>query len=201
MLTKEQIKIIGCFKRDISIGLTFRQIKEQLRQKSNNLIQIALKEFKKQGLIKTKETGDVTTYFLNLDNNLTLSYLNLVNELEISKNKMPVDVLKRIQAKVSGYTEFFILIVFGSHVKGKAKEKSDLDIAIIVESEKTKKEVSPYLETIKRREILRIDYHIMTRDEFLEMLKVDYENLGKQIYKNNIVYYGFIEYLNLIRGK
>ena len=41
----------------------------------------------------------------------------------------------------------------------------------------------------------------ITRREFLEMLRADYENVGKQIYKNNLVYYGFTDYINLIRGK
>lgn len=201
MLTKEQLNILSVFDKNIFAELTFRQIKEQSRQKSNNIVQIALKEFQKQGLIKTRETGDVKTYSLNFENNLTLSYLNIINQEEVNKKKFPKEVLKEIQKRISKYTEFFILIVFGSYAENKATEKSDLDIAVIVESEQTKKEITPYLETIKRRELLKIHYHIITRNEFLEMLNVDYENLGKQIYKKNIIYYGFIEYCNLIRVK
>jgi hypothetical protein len=54
------------------------------------------------------------------------------------------------------------------------------------------------LETIKRRDTTRIDYHAFTRKEYLEMLKADYENLGKQIYNDNLVYYGYIAYCKLI---
>lgn len=92
------------------------------------------------------------------------------------------------------------MIVFESYVKSKATNRSDLDIAVIVESELTKKEVTPFIETIKRRELIHIDYHVFTRKEFLDMLKVDFENLGKQIYKNHLICYGFIEYCNLIRS-
>lgn len=201
MLTKQQLTILGVFKKDLFTSLTFKQIKEQSKQKSNNLVQIAIKEFKEQDLVKITITGDVTTYSLNLDNNLTLSYLNQLNELEISGRKFPKVILAEIQKKISKQTNFFILFVFGSYAKNKATEKSDLDIAVIVESEQTKKEIAPSLETIKRREIKPIDYHIFTRNEFLEMLKVEYENLGKQIYKNSFIYYGFIEYYNLIRGR
>lgn len=199
MLTKEQINILGVFHNNSFAELTFKQIKGQSKQKSNNIVQIALKEFQKQDLIKPKTTGDVTTYALNLDNNLTLSYLNLVNQRKIPKRKFPKEILAEIQKKVFKQTEFFILIVFGSYAKSKATEKSDLDIAVIVETEQTKKEIIPFLETIKRREIKPIDYHIFTRSEFLEMLKTDVENVGKQIYKNNIIYYGYIEYCSLIR--
>ena len=201
MLTKQQLNILSVFKKDLFASLTFKQIKEESKQKSNNIVQIALKKFKEQELVKTKVTGDVTTYSLNFDNNLTLSYLNLINEKEISKKKFPKEILSGIQKKISKQTNFFILIVFGSYTKNKATEKSDLDVAVIVESEQTRKEIAPFLETVKRREIKPIDYHIFTRNEFLEMLKTDIENVGKQIYKNSIIYYGFIEYYNLILGR
>lgn len=201
MLTKQQLSLLGVFKKDLFVSLTFKQIKEESKQKSNNIVQLALKEFKKQDLVKTKITGDVTTYSLNLNNNLTLSYLTLINDLEIQKRKFPKEILSEIQKRISKQTNFFILIVFGSYAKSKATEKSDLDIAVIVESEQTKKEITPFLETIKRREIKPVDYHIFTRNEFIEMLRAESENVGKQIYKNSIIYYGFIEYCNLIRGR
>ena len=173
MLTKEQVNILSVFKKDIFNSLTFKQIKEQSKQKSNNIVQIALKEFQNQNIIQSKKTGDVTTYNLNLSNNLALSYLNLINEYEIKKTKIPLGITDEIEKKVFKYTEFFILLVFGSYAKSKATKKSDLDIAFIVESEATKKEITPYIETIKRREISSIDYHIFTKAEFLEMLKAD----------------------------
>ena len=200
MLTKEQVNILSVFKKDIFASLTFKQIKQQSRQKSNNLVQIALKEFQKQDLVRTKATGDIKTFSLNLNNNLTLSYLNLMNESEINKSRIPKNTLEDIKNRIFKHTEFFILIVFGSYAKNEATKKSDLDIAVVVESEQTKKEIIPFLETIKRREVIPIDYHIFTRSEFLEMLRADLDNVGKQIFKSNIVYYGCIPYCNLIKG-
>lgn len=201
MLTKQQVHILGAFKKDLFACFTFKQMKEQSNQKSNNIVQIALKKFKAQELLKTAVVGNVTTYSLNFDNNLTLSYLNLINALEIEKRKFPKEILAEVQKRISKKINFFILIVFGSYAKRKATEQSDLDMAIILESEQTKKDIVPLLETVKRREIIPIDYHIFTRSEFLEMLHTEYENVGKQIYKSNIIYYGFIEYCNLIRQK
>ena len=192
MLTKQQLNIFGVFKKDLFASLTFKQIKEESKQKSNNIVQIALKEFKEQNLVKTAITGDVTTYSLNINNNLPLSYLNLINDLEIQRRKFPKEILSEIQKRISKQTNFFILILFGSYAKNKATEKSDLDIAVIIESEQTKKEVTPLIETVKRREIKPIDYHSFTRNEFLEMLRADIENVGKQIYKKSIIYYCFI---------
>lgn len=201
MLTKEQVNILGVFFKNIFAELTFKQIKEQSKQKSNNVVQIALKEFLKEKLIFAKVTGNVTTYWLDLDNNLTLAYLNLINEEELVRKRFPKDILKEIKKRLFKQTEFFILIIFGSYAKNKANDQSDLDLAIIVESEQTKKEIAPLLETVKRREVKPIDYHLFTRDEFLEMLNGDSENVGKQIYKSNLIYCGFIEYYHLIKRK
>jgi len=200
MLTKEQLKILGVFHRNIFAEITFKQIKNQSGQKSNNIVQIALKEFQKESIIKTKKIGDVFVYSLNLDNNLTLAYLNLINQTNILNKKFPSAILAQIQNGIFKQTEFFILILFGSYAQGKANDKSDLDIAVIVESEQTKKDITPSLETVKRREIKPVDYHIFTRNEFLQMLNEEMENVGKQIYKNSITYYGFIEYCNILRG-
>jgi len=194
MLTKKQLGILGVFKKDLFAELTFSQIKAQSRQKSNNVTQLAIKEFKKQGLIHQKKTGDVSTYCLNLNSTLTLAYLNLINEEEIRQK--PLEAIKAIQDRIP--TEFYILLVFGSHAKGTATKKSDLDMAIIIESKQAKKNILPALETVKRRETTKIDYHVFTRKEYLEMLKADYENLGKQVYKDNLVYYGYIAYCKLI---
>ncbi len=201
MLTKEQLRILSVFKNDIFVSLTFKQIKQQSKQKSNNIIQIALKEFQKQDIIKTKKIGNITEYSLNLNNNLTLSYLNLINEYNIITSKMPKKTLNEIQNRIFKHTKLFILIVFGSYAKNKVTSKSDLDIAVIVESEQAKKDIAPFVETIKRRETTPIDCHIIAEPEFLEMLKADFENIGKQIFKNNIVYYGYIQYCNLIKER
>jgi len=201
MLTKEQLNILSVFKKDIFASLTFKQIKQQCRQRSNNIVQIALKEFQKQAIVKTNEIGDVTTHSLNLNNNLSLSYLNLINESEIHKIRLPKKILEEIQGRIFKHTEFFILAVFGSYAKNKATQKSDLDVAIIVESKQTKKEIAPYLETIKRREVIKLDYHIFTRAEFLEMLNTDLENVGKQIFKDSVIYYGYIPYCNMLKGR
>jgi predicted nucleotidyltransferase len=198
MLTKEQLNILSVFHKNIFISLTFKQIKEQSKQKSNNIVQIALKEFKKQKLIISTIIGDVTVYSLNIENNLTLGYLNMINQELLLKQKFPKETLIAIQKKLLYHTEFFILIIFGSYAKHNATNKSDLDIAIIVDSEQIVKDVTPSIETIKRREILQIDYHIFTRNNYLEMLSSNVENLGKQIYKNNMLYFGYIEYINLI---
>jgi hypothetical protein len=74
-----------------------------------------------------------------------------------------------------------------------------LDIAVIVDNEETKKEITPFIETIKRRELIKIDYYIFTEKEFLEMLTNEEQNVGKEIYRGSLIYYGLIQYYRLVK--
>ncbi len=200
MLTKKQIEILEVFHDKLFNILTFKQIKKKSKQNSNNIIQLAIKKFISLNIIIQNKIGDILTYNLNLNNNLTLAYLNLINENKLVKAKLPLDILNKLENKIRKKTIFFILGIFGSFAKGKATKNSDLDVVVFVEDDNTKKEIIPLIETIKRRELQNIDYHIITTNEFRKMLSVEYENLGKQIYKNNFIYYGYIQYLKLLRG-
>src|SRR4030042_478511 len=202
MLTQEQINILSVFAREPFKGLTFKQVKALSRQKSNNVTQIALKSCQKEGIVKVERTGNVREYFLDMDSGLAHSYLNLIGEIELQRRKLSkgiTDVLREIRDRISMRTEFFILLVFGSYASGEATTRSDLDMAVIVEDEGMRKEIAPYLETVKRRSVLGIDCHVFTREEFLEMLSSEQENLGKQIYRKSVIIRGRIEYYNLIK--
>jgi predicted nucleotidyltransferase len=197
MLTKQQLKILNVFSGDIFGKMDFQRVKSLSGQKSNNAVQIALKEFRKQQIINKENVGKSILYSLNLRSNRLLAYLALSNELSLPVH-LPFSVLRTIQEGIMEYTPFFTLFVFGSYAKGKQTQRSDLDIAVIVETDATRKEIIPALETVKRRELLEIDYHVFTTAEFIEMLIEDYENLGKQIYRGNKIIFGAMQYYSLL---
>lgn len=205
MLTKQQIRMLGAFAKDTLGRYTFKDIKRMSRQKSNSAVQAALKEFLKQELVNAEKAGNVSLYSLNMKSNAALCYLALANEEKLaSKKNIPLHVLRAIDFELRHCTDFYIVLVFGSYAKGKQNAKSDLDVAVIVESDASRKEVIPYLETVKRRELLEIDYHVFTRAEFQKMLYVEQPNVGKEIYSNNIIYYGAVQYfllLDSVRGR
>jgi len=201
MLTEEQLNILSVFLKEPFAGLTFRQVKAMSRQKSNNVTQIALKRFEKERIVKVERTGNVNSYRLDMGSSLALAYLNLIGEVGIRKRfpKQILGLLEEIQERISKQTEFFILLLFGSYASGEATSRSDLDVAVIVEAEEIGKDVTPVLETVKRRSAIGIDYHVFTRKEFLEMLQAEQENLGKQIYRKSVIIRGRIEYYGMIR--
>ena len=82
VLSKQQVKMLSVFRQDVFASLTFRQLKERNGLTSNNAVQLAVKEFRGLGLVRTATVGDVTTYALDLENGLALAYLNLLEHME-----------------------------------------------------------------------------------------------------------------------
>ncbi len=193
MITDKKLRILSTF--GLQEVLTFKDIKKRAKQKSNNAIQLALKNFMKQGIIAKRHAGNVLLYSLNAGNSTAQAYLEVLNNEKISS--LPKEAFI-IQDRLLKKTALFILLVFGSYAKKTNTKTSDIDVAVITEQ---KKDIAPILETIKRQELRHIDYHIFTQDEFISMLHEDQENLGKQIYKNCLIVYGYIPYINLVSNE
>ena len=110
------------------------------------------------------------------------------------------DQAKIIREELSNI-EFVSIVIFGSYAEGKQKEKSDLDIALFVNSVEDKKNCELSMKSAELKSILKIDAHIITKDEMLQMLKDKHENLGKQIaYKHFAIQNPMIFYSILAEG-
>ena len=195
MLTKKQIEILKVFKENPYKSLSFSGLKRELRESSTSKLQKTIKDFKKENLINITNVGRTTLISLNFNNNKLFDYFSIFNS---EFQNIPLDVLYNLQEGILKQTEFFSLIVFGSYAKGKEKKNSDLDIAVIVESEDVKKKIIPIINSVKRKSVNEVHDMVFTRDEFLEMLGQDEENVGKEIARNNFVFYGLINFYKLI---
>ncbi len=187
MLTKKQLKIFEPLVENVFREYTIKEIKKNSGEKSNNAISIALKKFKEEKLVKEKVIGRSKLYMINKDNDLIFNYLTLINS-----NKLPRlarETIEKTKIEVEKYTSFFAVIVFGSYSSGEQKKDSDLDIAVFVENEEIKKKVQLALNSVKLKSIISLDIHAISQEEFLEMLKVDYANLGKEIATKHLSIY------------
>lgn len=186
MLTPKQINIFGAFLRKPYKELTYKEIKEYAKGKSNSIIQKAIAKFLSESLIKKRGVGNIILYKLNLENNTVFSYFDILIKEKLSN---PVKIaIQRIKEEVTDIN-FVSIVIFGSYAEGKQTEKSDLDIALFVHSTNDKKKCELSMKSAKLKSILPIDAHVITKEEMLQMLKDKQENLGKQIaYKHIPVY-------------
>jgi predicted nucleotidyltransferase len=196
MLTPKQTKIFEAFLNKPYAELTYRKIKEHSKEKSNSAVQKAITKFQTEGLVKKKEVGNIILYSADLTNTNTLSYFDI-----LTKERLPPlakNTIKIIKEELIN-TTFTSIALFGSYAEGKQKEKSDLDIAIFVNSQEDKKRCELSMKTAELKSILKIDAHIITKEEMLQMLKDKHENLGKQIahkhlmIQNPTIFYSIIE--------
>jgi predicted nucleotidyltransferase len=178
MLTPKQIKVFGAFLRRPYAELTYKEIKDYSREKSNSTIQKAIVKFLAEDLVHKRDVGNIILYVVNLENSTVLSYFDIL----IKEKTSPLirNSLKIIREELAG-TDFVSVVLFGSYAEGKQQEKSDLDIAIFVNSAGEKKECELAMKSAELKSLLKLDAHVFTRDEMLQMLKDKQENLGRQI--------------------
>jgi len=183
MLTPKQIRIFGAFLRKPYKEWTYTEIKEYSNEKSNSMVQKAIVKFTAEDLVLKRDVGNVFLYSVSLENSNVFAYFNiLINE---NLPQVVKKSLKIIQEELSSI-KFVSMVIFGSYAEGKQKERSDLDIAILVNSTEDKKNCELAMKSAELKSVLQIDAHIITKREMLQMLKDKQENLGKQIARKHL---------------
>ena len=187
MLTNKQLTIFEVFTRSPFQKLERKKIKQQSKEKSTNALTLAIKQFTKEDLIKTEKVGKSFLYLLNHENNLIYYYISLINNQKLDTNTKKT--IKLIREELDKISTFYSLIIFGSYATNQQKKISDIDIAIIIENEEKRKKFEASINQTNQKSLIKIDYHIITKEEFLKMLTNQEENLGKEIAKKHLVLY------------
>ncbi|MBS3099879.1 nucleotidyltransferase domain-containing protein [Candidatus Pacearchaeota archaeon] len=199
MLTQIQLRLFEPLTRNLLKEYTIKEIKESSGEKSNNAITLALKKFKDENIAKERRIGRSLLYMLNTDNEVVFNYIQMINTQKIPKTALRA--IERIKEEVEKHTSFFSIVIFGSYAIGKQTKDSDLDVAVFIEDNSKKKEIESAIKSSELKIPLDIHGHVIPTDEFLEMLKIDEENLGKQIARKHLsIYNSPIFYLLLKRG-
>lgn len=196
MITQKQIKIFSVFAKNAFKEYTFKELKAASNEKSHSVLQNAIAKFKREDIISEKKIGALKQYSLNFECEAVYGYLQVA-----FSNMLPPlaeKAVNMLKAEIEKYTSFYSLVVFGSHANQTNTEKSDLDLAILLPDKTQETNINICLNKIMNRSLVEIDAHIITQDDFLEMLYADYENLGKQIARKNMpvhnpaIFYGLI---------
>ncbi len=156
----------------------------------------SLKELEKSRLLISERKGNLDLYSLNLENPLliqALHFLESQKHLDFPRLDMIMDIINKVPARS------YCLLVFGSYASGRQTKNSDIDICFLIESQQTEKRIKPYLDEVKLNHKTGIDEHYITFEDFVKMLLRDEENLGKQIYRNHILFYNGDIYYQLLK--
>lgn len=197
MLTGKQLGIFGVLAKQPFAELTRKQIKQFARERSNNALAIALKQFLKEGVITERKVGRSALISLNLENDSAYHYVGLANAQRLGSAAM--QAIRTVKAEIEKHTFFYSVAVFGSFAVQEQKKTSDLDIAVLIGSEDDRKPIEAALHSAAQKSLLPIDAHVITKDEFVEMLTNDEENLGKQIARKHLAVHNHQLFYSLVK--
>ncbi len=174
------------------IGLSYQPIYEYLKQLTN------------KNILLHRRVGNIHFYSLNLKNNETVKYIELLEVkkrqsfLEKSKFRKVIEkTVSRLNEKLGSYLSSIIL--FGSRARKTETKKSDIDLFVLISAkEKNKiKELMQKVENICISLGYEFNYEIspvtVSVSEFKNMLKRK-ELFIKNLIKYSIVLYGEATY-------
>lgn len=185
MLTNKQLRIFSIFAWNSYNEYSFRELKEAVKENSNSIIQSAVSSFLKEELITSKNIGTTKLYGINQENRKVYDYFSLAIQEELPK---PVILsIKRVRDELDKQSYFYSIVIFGSYADKTQKKDSDLDVAVFIEKKDNAKDFERALKSAETKSLLGIDAHVITKDDFLEMLLNTEENLGKEIARKHLI--------------
>jgi len=137
----------------------------------------------------------------NLKSQKRCSFKNSFNEdVFIVETKRRSDFLKKKEFRgiydiLKKINKQFIILLFGSHVKGTATKHSDIDLLLISHEDDAKK-------IEEKLAILPFEVHLtmITYDSFINMLKSKESTVVSEALKKNVLLFGIEDYYRLIQN-
>ncbi len=194
-LLKKEYMIIEPFTRKPWKDLTFKQVKELSKNKSDSYVHKTLKKFVKSKILDEKKIGNVIIYNIGL-NVKAQNIIGFVAEYKAMTAKQ-IPNIQNIINKIK--TPYFTLVITGSYTKNKQNKKSDLDIVIICDDKKDPQSILAEIQLESELNIPKIHPYVFTKSQFYEMLVNNEENYGKETARNNLIITGGKQYFDILQ--
>ena len=188
-LTKTSVEILAHLSSRIRESFTVRQIAYAIG-KDYKISHVMTMRLAKQHYIIAEKRRPVTYCKLNLKSNSSiLAYIEGIRVSRFfAKHRDSEIIVDELLSKIA--SPFFTMILFGSHVKGTASERSDVDIIFLIPDRKFEKEVTSAVGSVKHISPIGIHEIVLTSDEFTDLLKQKTSNIAWEAVDNRIVPYG-----------
>ena len=196
MIPNQKILMLEAWEKDVFDELSISEIMKISKKKSKPWVFNTLKLLTKEGLLTSKRKGNLDIYSMNMDNPFlfqALQYIESQNNLDFSRMGIISETINKVPIKN------YCLMIFGSYANGKQRKNSDLDMCFLVENEQARKNIKPYFNDVKLNHSISVDDHYITFGDFIKMLLREEENIGKQIFRNRIIFYNADIYYQLIK--
>lgn len=172
--------------------LTIRELSKQIKS-DYKIVHTAVNRLIKKNLLKTERVGN--SIQIELNNRLTKEILEIEferkEEILSDKNlKIMYDTIIENLKNIN-----FVLLLFGSYAKKKAKEKSDIDLMFIVPDLAVEKKIEQTISLLP----LKIHYLVFSEEQFKNMKNSQELNVVKEAILSNIILLGIERYYELVK--
>ena len=188
---KAEIKILKLLLSNKEEVFTIKKIAERTAI-NYKIAYEKIKSLEKEGLIKITKTGNTKVCkFTNEFNDMVFKAEYERRQDLFRKNKD----FKVLYKRLFELNFPFIVLLFGSHAKGKATKHSDIDLLIVCE-EKREHQIQEILDLFP----LKIHPTFTKFEDFMKMLKTKEFSVVLEAVKNNIILVGIEDYYRLIEN-
>ncbi len=192
MLTKTQIEILNLFRKNLFLKASILQIQKLLKKKSYQRVYDGVKELVQKKALNEDKFGhsNLITLPLSHESAFILSYLD--EEGAFSHNVPNISKLLDIKELTDD-----VLMVIGSYAKKKQTKTSDVDLIVITPEKAFDKQ--KLIENLTLTLFPPIHPIVFTRKDFINMLLSAEENLGKEAFRNHLLYRNQKVYYELVK--
>lgn len=183
-------KILGFLIENKERKFSINEISKALKI-DYKLVYMNTKKLQEEKTIKVEDLGNIKRCsFANAFND-DVFIVETERRKELLKNKDFLVVYNRL----SWINKQFILILFGSHAKGRVTKYSDIDLLLISNKEEAKI-IENELDLIP----LKIHLTTITYEDFSGMLKSREQTVVTEALKKNIILFGLESYYKILKN-
>jgi len=190
-MAKNHSKVIKVLLERQNEELNIAKISKYSRIDYKNTYNI-IKDLEKKNLVAVRPFGKTKRVILNKIIHPLIFEAEYERRLDLFKRNKDFLVVYR---RLSELNFPFIVLLFGSHAKGKATKHSDIDLLVVCEEKRTAS-----IQEIFDLLPLKIHPTFVNFEDFMEMLKTKEFNVVSEAVKKNIILIGIEDYYRLIEN-
>lgn len=190
--------------RNINKKITINSISKGLKL-AYGFLHETIQKLEKEEIVSVEQVGNYRLVSLNLKNPMTIGELTRISIIitqSIMIKSRQIAKMQILVAQLDKYKDILSTILFGSHAKLEAKEKSDIDLAIILRERMDKdllEKIRSEIRSFEIKEFAKIQEFIVDYEMFKRMLQSKEDiNIGKEILKDWIILIGYENYWKMV---
>jgi len=198
-LSKTSVEILAYLSSKLRENFTVRQIAVGIGR-DYRITYVMTMRLARQKYIIAEKRRPVTHCRLNLKgNSALLAYIEAIRAGRFLAKHRDIEVIaNRLLEKIA--SSFFTMILFGSHVKGTASKRSDLDVLVVIPKKEMERDFSSAVGSVARISPVGIHEVILTNEEFAQLSRENKPNVVWEALDNRIVPFGAESLFKILEG-